>query len=292
MSFQVTVATVQTYKANVEQLLQQMDTRLLGAVDTHSGYVGKAAKIVEQVGQVAMRKRTVRHGDVVPVNTPHDARWIHPEDYDIADYVDDQDKLRMLIDPTGIYSQNFKSAAMRQLDDLIINAHFGTSFTGENGTTGITWAAFIAANPLHSIAAGGTGLTVAKLRAARKAFRAAEVPDEEPLFMALTAEEEDDLLNEIQIVNTDYNERAVLAEGKVKSFLGFNFLHSERLLLSGADRRVPAWAKSGIHCGMWQDVYTTVDRLPSKGKTWQVYSCLTANATRTQEKKVVEVICA
>lgn len=292
MSFQVTVATVQTYKANAEQLLQQMDSRLMGAVDVRSDYVGKAAKIVEQVGQVAMKKRTVRHGDVVPSNTPHDARWIHPEDYDIADYVDDQDKLRMLIDPTGLYAQNFKSAAMRQLDDLILNAHFATSYTGENGTTGITWAAFIAANPTHSIAAGGTGLTVAKLIDARTAFRKAEVPDDEPLFMALTAEEEKDLLLEIQVVNTDYNDRAVLVDGKVKSFMGFNFLHSERVLLSGTDRRIPAWAKSGIHCGIWSDVYTSVDKIATKGKTWQIYTCLTANATRTQEKKVVEVLCA
>jgi hypothetical protein len=292
MSFQVTVATVQTYKANIEQLLQQMDSRFLSAVDVRSDYVGKAAKIIEQVGQVAMRKRTVRHGDVVPVNTPHDARWIHPEDYDIADYVDDQDKLRMLVDPTGIYAQNFKSAAMRQLDDLIINAAFATAFTGENGTTGVTWAAFVAANPGHSIAAGGAGLTVAKLRAARKAFDAAEVPETEPLYMAISSEEHDDLLNEIQIVNTDYNDRAVLVDGRVKSFMGFNFIRTERLLLSGTDRRVIAWAKSGLHCGIWQDVYTTVDRLPAKGKTWQIYSCLTANATRTQEKKVVEVLCA
>lgn len=293
MSFNVTVAQVQQYKAIVEQLLQQNDSRLLGAVDVKMDYYGKASKFIEQIGAVKAKKRTTRHGDVTPVNTPHDARWLFPDDFELAEYVDDQDKLRMLIDPTGYYAQNFKSSMNREKDLAVINAFFGTAQTGENGTTPVVWATFVAANPLHQVAAGGTGLTVAKLRAARKALRTQENDDDDPMFCCLTAEEEDDLLNEIQVVSLDYNERPVLVDGKVSKFMGFNFLHSEQLLLDGSsNRRVPAWCKSGMHFGGWSDVYTSVDKIATKGKTIQVYTCATFAASRTQEKKVVEILCA
>ncbi len=296
MSFNVTTAHVQQYKDNVEFLLQQKDSRLQQAVSVRSDYVGKNVKFIEQLGQVAMQKKTTRHGDVSPVNTPHDARWVAPDDYELAEYVDDQDKLRMLIDPTSYYAQNFKFSANRAKDDAIINAFFGTAQTGENGTTSVAWATFVSANPGHQIAAGTSGLTIAKLRAARKALRAAENDEDDPMFCLVTAEEEDDLLNEIQVVSADYNwgpdGAPVLRDGKVQKMLGFNFIHSERLTLSGANRRVPAWCKSGMHLAVWADVYTSVDRIPTKGKTMQVYTCATFNAARTQEKKVVEILAA
>jgi hypothetical protein len=296
MSDAVTVASVQGYKDNVEFLLQQKDSRLQDAVSMRGDYVGKNIKFVEQYGQVDMRAKTTRHADVVPVATPQDARWIAPQDWELPEYVDQVDKLRMLHDPTNYYAQNFKHAANRRKDDSIINAFFATAQTGENGTTPITWAAFIAANPGHSIPAGGVGMTLAKIRAGVLALRLAEVDEDDPLFLALGANEHDDLFNEIQVVSTDYNwgpdGQPILREGRIQRLFGVNLLQTQRLLLTGAERRCPLWAKSGMHLGLWKDVYTSVDKIPTKGMTWQVYTCATFNATRTQEKKVVEILAA
>ena len=265
-----------------------MESRFRGAVDVKSDYVGKSIKFIEQIGSVKAKKRTTRHADVVPVSAPHSARWFVPDDYDVAELVDDQDKLRMLIDPTGYYAQSFKMAMERAIDDAIIEAFFASSLTGENGTTS---TAFPTAT--QQIAAGGTGMTVDKLRTARQKLRAAEVPESEPLFCALTAEEENDLLGQAQVISLDYNDRPVLVDGRVKSFMGFNFIHSEQLTVDGAAaRRCPAWAKSGMHLGILKDVYTDIGPRRDKGATIQVYTCASFGASRTQELKVVEILCA
>ena len=105
MSFQVTTAFVQQYTTNVQLLLQQRGSKLRDAV-TVGSYTGKAAKSVEQIGAVTAQKRLTRHGDTPMISTPHAARWVFPTDYEWADLIDDQDKLRMLIDPTSPYAQN------------------------------------------------------------------------------------------------------------------------------------------------------------------------------------------
>ncbi|MCB2012421.1 MAG: hypothetical protein KDF64_17850, partial [Geminicoccaceae bacterium] len=69
-------------------------------------YSGKAAKAVEQVGPVTARKRTTRHADTPLISTPADARWVFPVDYEWGDLIDDEDKLRTLIDPQSPYAQN------------------------------------------------------------------------------------------------------------------------------------------------------------------------------------------
>jgi len=283
MSFQVTTAFVQQYTNNVQLLLQQAGSRLRGAV-TVGSYTGKAAKAVEQVGPVTAQKRTTRHGDTPLISTPQDARWVFPVDYDWADLIDDVDKLRMLIDPQSPYAINGANALGRAIDDEIITAFNGTSKTGENGTTS---TAFPAGNV---VAVGTSGMTVAKLRQAKKILMANEVNlDADPLYCAITAAQHDDLLGQTQVVSTDFNDRPILKEGRLMSFLGFNFIHSERLPLAATTRSCFAWAKSGMHLGMWNDVSTSIDKRPDKNNAMQVLVSGTFGATRSEEGKVIQI---
>ena len=124
MSFEVTTAFVQQYTTNVQLLLQQRGS-VLREYCSMGSYTGKAAKAVEQIGAVTAQKKTSRHSDTPLISTPHDARWIFPEDFEWADMIDDQDKLRMLIDPTSPYAMNGAYALGRSLDDIIIAAALG-----------------------------------------------------------------------------------------------------------------------------------------------------------------------
>ena len=287
MSFEVTTAFVQQYTTNVSLLLQQRGSRLRDCV-TVGSYTGKAAKAVEQIGSVTAQAKTSRHADTPLISTPHDARWVHPNDYEWADMIDDQDKLRMLIDPTSPYALNGAYALGRAMDTVIITAALGTSLTGENGSTS---TAFDTAN--QTLVVGATGLTVAKLRAAKKKLVAAEVDVEmDPLYLAVTATQLDNLLGTTEVTSADYNTVKALVNGSVDTFMGFKFVHTELLGLDGSsDRRCIAWAKSGIHLGMWNDVNTKVTERADKSYATQVYVKGTFGATRTEEKKVVEIIC-
>jgi len=292
MSFNITTHFVQQYTTNVQLLLQQKGSKLRNTV-TVGSYTGKAAKAIEQVGPVTAQKRTIRHGDTPLISTPADARWVFPVDYEWADLIDDQDKLRMLIDPTSSYSQNGAYALGRAMDDEIITAFFATAKTGENGSDNTVFGADQDV-VVGTGSTGATGLNISKLREAKKILMQNEVDiDNDPLFCIITAQQHDDLLNEAQAISLDYNTRPVLVDGKITAFMGFNFVHTERLPLnSSSQRRVPAFAKSGMHLGMFNDINTMISERADKGYATQVYVKGTFGATRTEEGKVVEIVCA
>ncbi len=298
MSFQVPTHFVQAYTTNVEMLLQQRGGKLLSTVSQGS-YTGKGAKAVEQIGLVKPVKNLSRHADTPLISTPADARWVFPNDYEWADLIDDQDKLRMLIDPQSAYVMNAVNAMRRAQDDEILQAFFATSATGENGTTSIAFPA----GQIVGVNVGGvnSNLNVAKLRAAKRLFMSAGVDLEfEKLFAAITAADHDGLLNEIQVTSLDYNNKPTLVEGKVTSFMGFNFVPVEfsdasaydaaASLVSGDNRLVPAWASGAMHLAIWNDITTRVSVRDDKRYATQVYAKTTVGATRVQEKKVVQIV--
>lgn len=303
MSFQANTAFVQDYKRTVEMLLQQKGGRLQAAV-VNDNFFGKAGKAVEQIGAVTPTKNLSRHADTPLISTPHDARWIYPNDYDWADLIDDEDKLRMIIDPTSPYAMNAVNAMNRAKDEEILLSFFGTSKTGENGTTSVTFPA----GQIVAVAQGAasaTGMNVAKLRAAKKLMLAAGVDiDSDPLYCAITSKEHDGLLNEAQAISLDYNTRPVLVDGRITAFMGFNFINVEftdttsypqasaQLVNGSSYNLVPCWAKSGVMLGTWNDVQVNVDRRPDKRNSTQVYTTGTFGATRLQEKKIVQILCA
>ena len=285
MSNEILDWSVIDYKSTVEHLLQQRGSKLRQAVMEDS-YQGKSGKAVNQLGAVNAQKRTTRHADTPLIETPQDARWVFPVDYEWADLIDDQDKLRIIADPTSPYAINDSMAMGRAMDDEIIAAATGTSLTGEDGTTS---TAFPAGQTAGTTAGG---LTVAKLREAMQLLLAAEVDvDNEPLFCAIGAQQHDDLLGETQAVSLDFTNRPVLVDGRIKAFMGFNFLDSQRLALSGSNRTVVCWAKSGLHLGIWGDINVQISDRADKSYSTQVYVKETIGATRVEEEKVVEIAC-
>lgn len=299
MSFTVPTHFVQAYSTNVMMLLQQKGGKLLSTV-RQATYTGMAAKAVEQFGLVKPVKNLSRHADTPLVSTPDDARWVYPNDYEWADLIDTQDKLRMLIDPTSSYVSNAANAMRRAQDDEILQAFFSAAQTGQTGGTTTAFPA----GQIVGVNVGGTNsnLNVAKLRAAKRLFMANGTDlESDKLYFAITSGDHDGLLNEIQVQSLDYTNKPVLVDGKVTAFMGFNFIHVEftdtnsyqiatvTAMTSGANRLCPAWAESGMHLGIWQDVGTEVTIRPDKRYATQVYAKTTIGATRLEEKRIVQV---
>lgn len=282
------------YGTNISLLLQQKGSKLRGAVQTGS-YKGKQSEVVTQYGATSARAVSTRYQPIVPVNTPNDRRWVFPEDYDWADLIDSFDKLRLLADPQSAYSQNGLYAMGRAIDDVIISAFYGTAKTGEAGGTSTTFPTATQQVAVNYAASGNVGLTVDKLREARRILMENEVDlDAEPVYCAISAEQHDDLLGQIQVTSDDYNTgMPVLQDGKVTRFLGINFIHTERLPTSSSHRRCPVWVPSGMHLGMWNDIMSNVtQRRDLSSHPYQVYLMGTFGASRTEEKKIVDILCA
>jgi len=281
MSSQITTAFVQQYSANIQMLSQQMGSLLRDKVRQES-VVGKNA-FFDQVGSVTAQLKTSRHSDTPQIDTPHSRRRVSLSDYEYADLIDQQDKVRLLIDPTSSYAQAAAFAMGRAMDDVIIAAATGTAFTGETGAT--SEAAQTA------IAAGGTGLTIAKLRTAKQTFDLASVDPSIPRHIIVGPEQITNLLGTTEVTSSDFNTVKALANGEVNSFLGFNFTVSNRLAKSGNDRTCIAFAQDGITLGIGKDVNARIDERADKSYATQVYYCMSIGATRMEQAKVLGIVC-
>lgn len=283
MSSQVTTAFVQQYSANVQMLSQQMGSRLRDAVRVES-MTGKNA-FFDQVGVAVAQKRTTRHADTPQMDTPHARRRVSLVDYEYADLIDDQDKVRMLIDPTSSYAQAAAAAMGRAMDDEIITAALGTAYTGETGSTSTTLPA------AQQIANGGTDLTVAKLRQAKKILDLSDVDPSIPRYIAVGPDQVENLLSDTNVTSSDFNTVKALVQGEVNQFMGFQFIMTNRLSKSGNIRSCFAWAEDGLALAIGKDVNARIDERADKGYATQVYYCMSVGSTRMEEAKVVQIDC-
>lgn len=292
MSVNIPTHYVQQYSTNISLLLQQQGSKLRGAV-TVGNYTGKQASPVDQFGKVEMQAVTSRFGAMPRVDAATDRRWVLPSDFDLPQMIDSFDKLRLITDPASSYVQNAVFAAGRQFDRLICSAFTGTAKTGETGSTSTS---FTSGNEVD-VAFGGPNskLTVAKLREVKRMMMANHVDfDKEEAFIGITAADHDALLGEIQVTSRDFNGGTpVLQDGKVMSFMGFKFIHCELIetVLAGTNEvTLPVWVKSGMHLGVWNDMQHSIDtRADLQGRPWQLYTIMTAGATRLEENKVYAI---
>lgn len=303
MSQQITEAYVQQFNTNVYMLAQQRGSRLRGAVrnETQKG----KSQFFDRVGVVTASKRTSRHASTPQVDTPHSRRRVTLVDYEHADLIDKQDEIRILIDPTSAYSEAFMYAFGRAMDDEIIEAAFGTAYSGEDGSTTVSHpdGKKYAANDGTNF----TNMNVKALRAVKRILDAAEVDPSIPRYIAYGATQMEALLGQTEVTSSDFNTIKALVQGEINSYMGFKFIHSERLDtttvtasastgavgsgVSTTGRSCIAWAQDGLLFSVGEDYMSRVDERSDKGYARQVYSRMSVGATRMEEAKVIEIVC-
>lgn len=293
MSIQITTAFVQQYRANVEHLVQQKGSRLrpLVRTETQNGEF----EFYDRIGATSAQEVTGRHQDTPLINVPHDRRRVSLRDFDWADLIDRPDRIRMLIDPTSPYSQNAAFALGRKMDEVILDAAFGTVYTGKTGSSTVTFPSTqqVAVDYVESGATANSGLTIAKLRKAKEIMDKNEVDPTERRYIALTAKQVTDLLKTTEVSSADYNTVRALVQGEINTFMGFEFVRTELVRTNASNhRRVLAWAQSGLLIAVGQDIVTDIGPRRDKRNSTQVYVSASFGATRMEEEKVVEIICA
>ena len=77
--------------------------------------------------------------------------------------------------------------------------------------------------------------------------------------------------------------------GDINSFLGFNFIVSNRLNLASSKRDCIAFAQDGLLLAVGKDTTARIDERSDKGYATQVYYSAAFGATRMEEAKVVQV---
>jgi len=293
MSTQVNTAFVQQYSANVQMLSQQMGSRLRDAVSIEN-VVGQHA-FIDQIGKATAVKRTTRHGDTPQMDTPHSRRRLSLDSYEYADLVDDQDKVRMLIDPTSSYARAAAAAMGRAMDEVIISAATGAATTNggvESGGVASSTVSLDATNNSVGSSSSNDGLTIAKLREAKRKIDLNDVDPSIPRYIAVGPKQIEDLLGTTEVTSSDFNTIKALVQGDVDTFMGFRFIMTNLLAIDSNDiRKCFAWAEDGITLGVGKDIMARIDERADKGYATQVYYCMDIGAVRMEEAKVCQIFC-
>lgn len=297
----IDTAFVMQYQSTLYVLSQQEKSKF-GPNVRQEGCQGES-KSFERLGEAEVQEITSRHSDTPNNEQPHTRRWVTPKDYDTNSYVDEEDKIKMLIEPTNAYMQNQARALGRQTDDIIIAAALGTAAAGVTATT--SSVAFkdesLSINgdgtvtTLGTLAAVATvaDMTLAKIATMSQLFYDEDVDDQIPLFWAVSPKDVRAMLQIQQLTSADYVSLKPLENGNIVRFCGFNFFRSTRLTKDAATAtayRTIAWAQDGLIYASGRGVTSHIDQLPTKRYTTQVYSKMNGGAVRMDGAKVHECL--
>jgi hypothetical protein len=291
---------VKMFSANVQAALTKKGGLLLSYVSQGS-YTGERSQVVSFLGPVEFVERNTPYGDTKLSEVEHTQRWITGAEYDCAILIDRLDTLKMIYDPTSPYVERMREAAARKQDEIIMSKFFAVAKTGKDGTTN---TAFPAGN---IVAHGSTRFTVAKLRAMRKLMkkRHLDLRSVKP-YIAVTAEQIDDLLGETSVTSSDYAAVKALVDGEVGMFMGFIFVQyedgsgapttdggksipAETVAGPATIRNCPVWVPDGMHFGSWSGLDIIISPRPDKNNIKQAHATFTAGATRLDENKVFQL---
>ena len=287
MSTEVNKAFVQQFKDNLIHLAQQKGSKLASTVKKEM-VTGKSAHF-ERLGATAAVQRTSRHGDTPLIDTPHSRRRVTLLDYEWADLIDHQDKVRMLIDPQSDYALAGARALGRKLDDIIIGALEGNASSIDSSDSASSVALVHTIDEDFNTA--NSDIIMEKVVEAKRILMSNEVDtDMEELYFVLDSTALHNLLKETEVSSADYNTVKSLVAGSPGTFMGFNFIQSERLTTTSESfKRCLAYAKSGAVLAMGQDITARISERDDKSYATQVYASMTAGATRLEEEKVIAV---
>lgn len=290
----ITAAFITQFHDSFEIAAQQKDSRLQAAIHDRGSITG-ASFTINDMGSIEMKQITTRFGDT---------EWDVPEagtrNALMADYaafvpVEKRDLRKLLADPQGPYLQLTLAAANRKKDDVIYRALLDTVLRKTSDTGAYAPVALPAS---QKIIAGGTGLTKAKLIAAKAMFRRNECDEQngEELYITYNSDMLTQILSDTTLTSADFMAVKMLQEGAVnQNWLGFKWLAYEKLDSAEAGdpavttKTAVAWCKSAVHFGTGEEYNVDIGPRRDKNNTIQISVDASYGAGRAAENKVVAI---
>ena len=299
----VSTAFTEQYAANVYVLAQQKGSKMRAKVRNETVVAAKN-RFFERLGEAEAQQITTRHGHTPLNEIPHSRRRLTPADYNTAELLDNQDELKMLIEPTSQYANAQAMALGRITDDIIIDAALGAVATGVAGGTSLDFEddsisidgdALGVATTLGTLAVVGAvaDIDLEKMLLMMQIFNDADVDPDIPKYWMVSPKTISDMLNITELGSADYNTVKTLVQGKVDSFMGFNFFWSNRITKDAATEtayRSIAWAEDGLILGSAENIKSRITERDDKNYSVQVYSEMSCGAIRLDGDKVHECL--
>lgn len=277
MSVNISTAFVTLFDSEVKQAYQGQ--RLLaGVTRERTGVQGNTVKF-PKIGKGSATIR-VPQTDVVPLNVTYSQVTATMEDYIAAEYSDIFDQSHVNFSERQELVQVVSGAIARRMDQVVLDA-----LTAASGTNTVA----------NSVGGSNTNLNVAKLRAAKKALDAKNVPADGRCFV-IHANSLDSLLAETEVTSSDFASVKALVTGDVDTFLGFQFItmgdrDEGGLAIDGSnDRTLFAFHKDAMGLGISMNQTSRVDYIAEK-TSFLVASMFSAGSVAIDADGIVKVTC-
>jgi hypothetical protein len=288
-----------TFAANFMLATQYMGPKLRPYVTEQqcSGEGATAADLIQPVSATRFNGRR-RSNPENPASRTR--RWlVYRDPMQTGQYLDSVDKFRMIDDAGSELMRTHSMAIGRAIDDIILGLDEDGNIA-EGGILGTVvegkrpGGAGVALPGSQSTVHGSVGLTIAKLRKARKQMGLDNVDlDRVSPVMAITTNQHDDLLGIVETGTADLNqlEQPQLRDGKVTRLMGFTFVECNRLPKAGTTRYCPVWVKEKVKLGIWQDVRPRMWNDSSAGMMPYIDVDVIMDATRVEDVGVHVIEC-
>lgn len=285
MNNTITAAFVTQFHDSFVAAAEQKESRLEAKV-TNRGMITGSSFTANDMGTIEANQVTNRYGDTEWSIPDAGTRSALMADYDVAIPIERTDLAKLLANPQGDYLQRALAAMNRKKDKVIYDAIRGSALrkTDESGAFAAT-----ALPAGQIIAAGGTGMTKAKIITAKKLFRTNEADEHngDELYIAYDAGMMEDILSDTTLTSADFMAAKMLQEGDINGkWLGFNWVPYEALTGTSTKTTV-AWCKSGVHMGTGENVVTDIGPRRDKRNMIQIYVAMSMGSVRVNESKVV-----
>lgn len=288
----ITTAFKQQFHDSFIHQLQQMESMFQGRV-VDRGMISGSSFTTNNIGSVEAREVTGRYQDKSAQEVSHETRIAYMADYDVGPLpVDAFDLPKLTADPTSKYVQLLLAASNRRKDKTIYRALLDGSLTRSAEGGAVTSTTLPSA---QQIAAGGTGLTKAKVIQARSLFHKNKLtPRYAPgtkLCIAYEYNAVRQILSDTTLTSADFLAVRMLEQGEITNWCGFEWIPYEDLDAPAANTaRTVAWNTSAVHYGTGINVKTSIGENEQKrGHPTEVYGWFSQGATRQDEKKVVQI---
>jgi hypothetical protein len=277
MSLFISEHHVLKFADDVMAAFQQGASRLRECVTVKGGVNGYSASF-NRIQQIDAATKSARQEQHSQQNADHYVRWADLVYRYNALALDPDDEDNILANPKNVYVTSIAGALGRATDNDIQTAALGSARSGQDRTGSVALPA------AQKVAAGGTGLTVAKLRSGKQILDTAEVPDTDR-YLAINADGLNDLLGQTEVTSSDYASVKALVQGDVNAFLGFNVVRTEK---------VPAlkaimWHKSAIGLAISRDQNIRIAMRHDMHDAWEAYGAMHFGAVRIEDTGVVEI---
>lgn len=256
MAINVSNAFITLFDSEVKQAYQGARS-LAGLVRERSGVVGNTVRF-QKIGKGQAQIRTPQT-DVTPLNVTYSNVSATMTDYISAEYTDIFHQQKVNFQERSELVQVVSTSIGRRMDQVLIDSIVA-------GSPGTTIANTVAEDGTSGSA---SGLNLGKLREAKKALDAKNVPTEGRTLL-IHANSLSALLGSTTVTSADFNSVKALVDGSLATFLGFNIVtigdrDEGGLAIDGSsDRPVYAFHRDAIGMGIGMNQTSRVDYIPEK----------------------------